>query len=327
MSMSGNSINNNDLSALVQRAGSQITSAIKKAAAKTGVDFAYLMEKASAESSFNAKAQSKSSSASGLYQFIESTWLNMVKDHGEKYGMGDLAAKINDNGKVADPAVKKQILELRKDPEKAALMAAEFAAGNQDYLQRHLDKNYGDIGSTELYMAHFMGAGGATAFLNAMKENPLANAADMFPKAARANHNVFYDSKTEQSRTLAGIYDFFDKKFGNSPAVMSAPAQVATNTIPQIAPTIANAEAQDSPKAKDEALRLLMAQDEQTERSLLDFMKSSYEKKPSTMAASEAFEPTSLENRIQAQHALRLNMAHLLVMAQLDGPSKSSNNR
>lgn len=209
--MSDNLLNNNALAALTKKAAPQVLSAIKQASAKTGVNFAYLVEQAAAESSFNAKAESRHSSATGLYQFIESTWLNMVKKHGHKYGMGDLAAKINDNGKVADKALKQDILDLRKDPQKAALLAAEFAAENKAHLQRHVG---GDIGSTELYFAHFMGAGGAAGFLNAMKDNPLQTAADLFPRAARANHNVFYDRKTGEARTLAGVYEFFDKKFG-----------------------------------------------------------------------------------------------------------------
>lgn len=206
-------LNNNTLVSLAQRAAPQVLHAIKNASTRTGVNFAYLMEQAAAESNFNEKAQSRSSSAAGLYQFIEKTWLGMVKKHGDKYGLGDLAGQINDKGQVTDTATRQKILDLRKDPEKAALLAAEFAAENKNYLAQHVG---GDIGATELYFAHFMGASGASGFLNAMKENPLQTAADLFPKAARANYNVFYDRKTGQARSLAGVYEFFDKKFSGS---------------------------------------------------------------------------------------------------------------
>ncbi len=224
MSLGGNTIDNNVLAALGKQAGPRVSNAIKVASANTGVDFAYLMEQAQAESNFKADAQAKTSSASGLYQFIESTWLSMVKNYGEKHGMGDLAAKISENGKVADKQTRAEILELRKDPEKAALLAAEFAAENKRYLERNVD---GDIGSTELYFAHFMGAGGGSAFLNALKENPLQNAADLFPRAANANRNVFYDRKTGDARTLADVYAFFDKKFSDSEGDGNAPVQTA----------------------------------------------------------------------------------------------------
>lgn len=211
MVVSGNSLQNNTLASLLSSVPKNIAQAIQKASAKTGVDFAYLLEKAAAESSFDPAAKAKSSSATGLFQFIESTWMNMVKNHGEKYGLGDLAEKIDGRGRVGNRELRKEILELRKDPEIASYMAAELAAENKDYLERHVG---GDIGSTEMYFAHFMGAGGATAFLREMKHNPMATGVDLFPQAAMANRGVFFDAKTGQPRSLQQIYDFFDKKFG-----------------------------------------------------------------------------------------------------------------
>ena len=211
MTTSGNGIHGSGIASLVKQAGPVVSGAIQKASASTGVDFSYLMEKAAAESNFDADAKAGTSSAAGLFQFIEKTWIGMVKNYGDKYGLSQYADKIGANGKVADAATRKEILELRNDPETASFMAAEFASENQRYLSSHVE---GDVGATELYFAHFMGAGGASNFLNAMHKNPLQNAADLFPDAARANRNVFYDSKTGQSRTLAGVYEFFDKKFG-----------------------------------------------------------------------------------------------------------------
>lgn len=221
MTVSANAIDNNVLAALSRQAGPHISDAIRYASGKTGVDFSYLMEQAAAESSFNAKAEASTSSATGLYQFIEKTWLHMVRDHGDKYGMADMAAQIDAKGNVTDPAVKEEILEMRKDPKKAALLAAEFASQNKRHLERYVE---GEIGPTELYFAHFMGAGGATGFLNAMKKDPMTIGADIFPKEARANRNVFYDRKTGEPRTLAQIYDFFDKKFSGG-----TETSVATN--------------------------------------------------------------------------------------------------
>ncbi len=213
MNPSANILKNNNLAALSRHASAEVVGAIKNASARTGVDFAYLMEKAAAESSFRPEIQSKSSSATGLYQFIEKTWLSMVREHGDKYGLEDYADKISAKGTVSDAQTKKEILELRKDPELSALMAAEYAADNKRYLEDHVG---GDIGAVEMYLAHFLGASGANGFLEAMNNNPLDTAADIFPRAARANRNVFYDSKTGEPRTLAGVYDFFEKKFENS---------------------------------------------------------------------------------------------------------------
>ncbi|MBI2233510.1 MAG: hypothetical protein HYU57_00555 [Micavibrio aeruginosavorus] len=236
MPIAGNAIDNNPLAALMQRAGPSVTAAIQRASVKTGVDFAYMMEKAAAESSFKADAKAKTSSAAGLYQFIESTWLQMVNRHGDKYGLGAYADKISDSGKVSDTATRREILALRNDPEIAALMAGEFAAENRQAL---IDSGIAekDIGSTELYLAHFLGAGAASEFIKAKQDNPLAPAADIFPRAAKANHNVFYNSKTQQARSLGEVYAFFDKKFGcaeGSSTMASAPSPEAKTPSPAV---------------------------------------------------------------------------------------------
>lgn len=214
-----NNIQNNALAALSQRAPSGVMSAIKQASAKTGVNFAYLVQQASAESSFNPEAKAKTSSASGLYQFIERTWLSMVDKHGDKHG-------IDTDGKTRG-----ELLKLRNDPRAASLMAAEFASENERFLQNHTK---GEIGSTELYFAHFMGAGGASAFLNARDENPLQKAATLFPRAAKANRNVFYEPATGRAKTLDEVYAHFDKKFSVKDA---NPVQIAQAPTPASKPT------------------------------------------------------------------------------------------
>lgn len=221
------------LSKMAQQAGNGVTQAIFDASERTGADFAYLMEKASAESSFRPDIQAKTSSARGLFQFIDSTWLRMVKNYGHKHGMEKYADMIDGNGRVADPADKQKILSLRDNPEKASLMAAEFAAENKRILETRLEGTGQDIGATELYLAHFLGAGGASKFLNTKAVSPDANAAEMMPAAARANERVFYNTDGS-ARSVQDIYDFFAKKFKNSNTQMSeAPVQQAAKPTPQ----------------------------------------------------------------------------------------------
>ncbi|MFZ1990358.1 MAG: transglycosylase SLT domain-containing protein, partial [Alphaproteobacteria bacterium] len=68
-----------DLSSLT---GDSVTQALAKASRATGVDFSYLLNTAKRESSLNPDAKSKTSSATGLFQFVEQTWLQALKAHG-----------------------------------------------------------------------------------------------------------------------------------------------------------------------------------------------------------------------------------------------------
>lgn len=207
-----------------------ITQSIRQASAKTGVDFAYLMQKAQTESNFDPSASAKTSSAQGLFQFIESTWLNVVKKHGDKHGMGQWADKITTDSSgrltVTNPADKAALLALRNDPSKASAMAAELAKSNETYMKHHV-RGF-ESNSTNLYLAHFMGANGASRFLNAMEQNPDQNASQIFKKEARANKGVFFDRATGEPRSLKEVYAFFEKKFDSAP---KAPIQ---NNEPQM---------------------------------------------------------------------------------------------
>lgn len=214
------------------RGPANVEAAVRNASAKTGVDFSYLMEKAAVESGFRTDVKSSSSSATGLYQFIDSTWLATLRDHGADHGLGKYANAIQTRGDgrpyVADPALKKEIMDLRKDPNVSALMAAEFTRDNKEYLEEQVQ---GKIGSTELYMAHFLGAGGAAKFLNAMKDNPNRAAKELFPEAAAANKAVFTDKDSGKAKSLKEIYDRFATKFAETPYSDFAPAQTAMDRV------------------------------------------------------------------------------------------------
>lgn len=192
------------------RAG--ILSAIRDAATRTGVNFAYLTANAAVESSFDPQAKAATSSATGLYQFIDSTWLSMVQRHGDKHGLGDYAALIETGAdgypRAVDAAAEREILALREDPRLAALMAGELAADNRAYLQKHTAS---PVGETELYLAHFFGARGAADFLNTLQREPGRAAAQDFPAAAQANPAIFRD-KSGRPQSLQQIYDYFGGK-------------------------------------------------------------------------------------------------------------------
>ncbi|MCA8907099.1 MAG: transglycosylase SLT domain-containing protein [Rhodospirillaceae bacterium] len=188
-----------------------VLSAVRDASARTGVDFRYMMAKAATESAFNPHARAATSNATGLYQFINSTWIAMVHNHGDAYGLGAYAAQIVERPDgtldVPDPAMRQQILGLRDDPALSAYMAAEYALENRTYLEQTVG---GTIGATELYLGHFLGAHGAARFLSAVRSDPQTIGAHLFPAAAAANGPAFY--RDGRALTVREIYDLFDTR-------------------------------------------------------------------------------------------------------------------
>nr|WP_276509774.1 transglycosylase SLT domain-containing protein [Novosphingobium taihuense] len=170
-------------------AGASVRGAIAGAAQATGTDFAYLMAQAKLESSLDPSARSRTSSASGLYQFTSGTWLRTLEKHGAEHGLGWASDMIR-SGAANDPSARAQLLALRFDPQVAATMAGELAGDNGDYLSSVLGRQ---PDHAELYLAHFFGAEGAGRFLTALGSDPSQSAAALLPSAASANRSTFYD--------------------------------------------------------------------------------------------------------------------------------------
>ncbi|MGJ3628906.1 hypothetical protein AB5I41_22315 [Sphingomonas sp. MMS24-JH45] len=163
------------------------------------------MGQARVESGLNANARAGTSSASGLYQFIEFSWLAVVKKHGTEHGLGwaaDAIGKTAGGRYTVDGGLRAQILALRNNPEVASLMAAEHAGDNKDALEGTLGRS---ATGTDLYMAHFLGLGGAKQFLRVMQATPDKSAASLFPGAARANRGVFFNADGS-ARSLSEVY-------------------------------------------------------------------------------------------------------------------------
>lgn len=190
-----------------------IAGTLRRAASATGAGFDYLVKTAMRESSMDPSAKAKSSSAAGMFQFVEQTWLQMVKEAGPKHGLGKEAAAItrSANGRysVADPKMRQQILDLRYDTETAALMAGEFTEKNSAQMTAALRRPPSE---GELYAAHFLGAQGAIDLIRLAGAAPDARAASYFPEAASANRSIFYShgrarGAADVLATLVGRHD------------------------------------------------------------------------------------------------------------------------
>lgn len=173
---------------------------IEEAARLAGVDAAFLRATAVRESSNNAYAIATTSSARGLYQFINQTWLQSVGKWGSRHGLAREASLIRWDGRgrayVTDASAERDILMLRFDPQLSARMAAESAAENAAVLGRALGRR---PSAGELYAAHLLGSGGAARLIRAAYAQPDLPAVRLFPSAAASNPRLFYRSGRPRS--------------------------------------------------------------------------------------------------------------------------------
>ena len=210
-------------------ARTRIAGAIKQAASTTGASFEYLLATAKMESNFNPTAGASTSSAHGLFQFIDQTWLGTVKEAGARLGYGDYAAAItrspSGSYSVSNPAARAAIMKLRDDPAAASSMAAVLTQSNSFKLTGKIGRRPTD---GELYMAHFMGVGGAAKLIANAEDNPRASGARLFPNAAAANRSIFYD-RSGRARSVSEVYSVLTSRYAsaaNSQATRTAMASV-----------------------------------------------------------------------------------------------------
>ncbi len=102
------------------------------------------------ESNGDPNARNKRSSATGLGQFLDETWLDMIRAH-----RPDLAKERS----------QAEILELRRDVKIARELTARFTERNAEMLR----KRGLPVTPGTLYLAHFAGGAGAVAILLAME--------------------------------------------------------------------------------------------------------------------------------------------------------------
>jgi hypothetical protein len=200
-----------------------VEGAIQRAAKATGVDFGFLMKTAGRESGLNPQARSGASSAAGLFQFVEQTWLATLKQHGAKYGYARYAELISKGADgryhVEGAEARRAVMDLRLDPHAAALMAGELAADHAAYLRGRMGRQ---PTPGELYAAHFLGPQGSARLIEAVESTPGAVAAHLFPDAARANKAIFYPEG--RAASVAQVYANLAKAAGSAAPAAAEPA-------------------------------------------------------------------------------------------------------
>lgn len=198
-----------------------VEAAIQRASEATGVDFTFLVKTAGRESGMNPQAKARTSSAAGLFQFVEQTWLATLKRHGAKYGYGRYAELIekgvDGRYQVNGAEARKAVMDLRLDPHAASLMAGELTSDHAAYLKGRMGRM---PSAGELYAAHFLGPQGSAKLIEAVQARPGASAAALFPDAARANKSIFY--RDGRPATVSEVYANLTRTAGDHQAVGGA---------------------------------------------------------------------------------------------------------
>lgn len=283
-----------------------VVAAIKTASRETGSAFEYLLATAQRESNLDSTAKSKSSSATGLFQFIDQTWLSLIKRYGGRHGLGHYADAIakTESGRLAvgSAGAKSAILALREDPKISALMAGEAAAATRQSLECALGR---PVCSGELYAAHFLGEGGARRLiqLNAKQSETCADLA--FPDAAKANRGVFYHSDG-RAKTVGEVHAWAVGKTDAHPALAQKPAMVAAANTTRAPLAITAPAAASSPIARNDA-----------EESFGITVRGSR----FMFSAPSDTTPASAEAALLPRSPLALSAGVLEILAALAGPS------
>ncbi len=177
----------------------------------TGVSGDFLDDLIMKESAGDWEARPPEGSAYGGAQFIESTWRRMMRKHGPSYGL-----RLDPYSK--NQSERQEVLEMRSDRKWGTVMAAEYTRENAEEMERVLRR---PITQKEAYLGHFLGARDA---LRALRADSDAIAAEMFPRAAKNNHNVFYKTRDiSKPRTIAEMISRQGRGFTSRPLLAPRP--------------------------------------------------------------------------------------------------------
>ncbi|NEU12450.1 lytic transglycosylase domain-containing protein [Methylobacterium sp. BTF04] len=236
----------------------EIVDTILRAATETNVDPVYLMALADKESSFSTTVRAATSSAEGLFQFLSTTWLELIQTYGARHGLATEAAAVTGRGPaitISDEATRTRVLRLRQDPYVAALMAGELITRDRGRIEQRIGR---DLTTAELYFAHFLGTSSAGRFLALTSEKPDQVAKQVFKAAARANRSLFTEKagRGRRSLTMAEVREkiggMIDRRLDRYEGVAALVAPVVAEAIPDAAKPVERVRVTEATAPSDE---------------------------------------------------------------------------
>ena len=187
--------------------------AILRASAISGVAPSFLWRIASLESGFRPEARSSVSSAVGLFQFLNSTWLSSLRRYGTELGMSRAAAAIDvdERGRplIRDRSTRRDILAMREDPLLSATVAGLLTRENAETMAASETQK---VTRDELYAAHVLGPTGALRLYETAPLQPQVISPDVLHSQAETNPGLFLDRG--RHRTAAELIAEFERRTG-----------------------------------------------------------------------------------------------------------------
>ncbi len=198
---------------------SSVIGSLYNASVKSGVDMELLLLKAILESDLGRYIEAKRSSARGLFQYIEPTWLILIKRYGAQIGYPEYASAIKIGKRTGIPYFKgpakylrPEILALRYDPDASAMIKAYQIKEETQTIRSY--KRSKRVTTTDHYIAHMMGLSLARDFYDLKNKNSIIAVARLnrpeMREAAKLNRIFFYDKK--RPLTAPEAYKKFDAR-------------------------------------------------------------------------------------------------------------------
>lgn len=188
-------------------AGSPFVDSAYKASAVTGMSVPFLVNLSGAEYRPGGPEKNPGSTATGPTQFLEGTFLDLIKDPANAEALG-----------VQPNMTREQVLSLRSNPDTAFMAAAIYAKQNKLILETKFKRQMTD---PELYFAHLLGPAGAEPIIAANQANPAASARSLVSdEVYNVNKAVFTDKETGRDYTVAELYGNYARKFSSDVGVV-----------------------------------------------------------------------------------------------------------